>query len=66
MAVGSFVWAILNVGLDDLDKAMEWLWKAYEERDPPLLYIQCEHYWDELRFRADYKELIRKMGFPPA
>lgn len=64
--VGAFIWAILDVGLRELDRAMTWLQQAYEERDPPLLYMQCEHIWEPLRSRPDYQELIRKMGFPAA
>jgi serine/threonine-protein kinase len=63
--VSAFVWAVLEVGLGEADRAMERLRQACEERDPPLLYIQCEHLWDRLRSRPDFHELIRKMGFPP-
>ena len=38
--------------------------QAYEERDPPLLYMQCEHIWEPLRSRPDFQELLRKIGFP--
>jgi serine/threonine-protein kinase len=62
--VGAYVWAILDVGLRELDRAMEWLRQAYEERDPPLLYMQCEHIWDPLRSRPDFHDLLRKIGFP--
>lgn len=62
--VGAFIWAVLDVGLDEFDRAMKWLQQAFEERDPPLLYMQCEHIWDPLRARPDYEELIRKIGFP--
>jgi tetratricopeptide (TPR) repeat protein len=64
--IGGYVWAILDVGLREYDRAMAWLQRAYEERDPPLLYVQCEHFWDPLRSRPDYQELIRKIGFPAA
>jgi serine/threonine-protein kinase len=62
--VDGYVWAILDIGLREYDRAMTWLQQAYEERDPPLLYIQCEHIWDPLRSRPDFQELIRRIGFP--
>ncbi len=62
--IGAYVWAILDVGLRELDRAMAWLQQAYEERDPPLLYMQCEHIWEPLRSRPDFQELLRKIGFP--
>jgi serine/threonine protein kinase/tetratricopeptide (TPR) repeat protein len=62
--VVAYVWAILDVGLHEFDRAVTWLEQAYEERDPPLLYIQCEHLWDPLRSRPDFQELVRKIGFP--
>ena len=62
--VVAYVWAILDVGLHEFDRAVAWLEQAYEERDPPLLYIQCEHLWDPLRSRPDFQELVRKIGFP--
>ncbi|MEX2302246.1 MAG: protein kinase [Bryobacterales bacterium] len=62
--VDAYIWAILDVGLREYDRAMTWLRQAYEERDPPLLYIQCEHIWDPIRSRPDFQELIRRIGFP--
>jgi serine/threonine-protein kinase len=62
--VPAFVWAILDVGLGELDRAIERLHQSYEEREPTLVYLQAEHVWDPLRSRSDYQELIRKIGFP--
>jgi serine/threonine-protein kinase len=64
--VGAYVWAILDVGLGELDRAMTWLQQAFEDRDPPLLYLQCEHIWDPLRSRPEFPGLVRKIGFPRA
>jgi serine/threonine-protein kinase len=62
--IAAYIFAILDVGLQEYDRAMEWLRKSCEERDPPLLYIQCEHIWDPIRSRPDFQELIRRIGFP--
>lgn len=62
--IRAVVWAIVDVGVHEFDRAMARLQQAFEERDPPLLYIQCEHIWDPVRSRPDFQELARKIGFP--
>jgi serine/threonine-protein kinase len=64
--VPAYVWAVVDVRLREFDRAMVMLQQSFEERDPPLLYIQCEHIWDPIRSRPDFQELVRKIGFPGA
>ncbi len=52
--------------LGEKDKAFEWLEKAFQERDPPLIFIKPdgERYWD-LQSDPRFKDLLRRMGLPP-
>jgi tetratricopeptide (TPR) repeat protein len=47
----------------DLDLAMEWLEKAYEEHNPNLPYIGLPYY-DPLRDNPRFQALLRKMNLP--
>jgi serine/threonine protein kinase/tetratricopeptide (TPR) repeat protein len=60
----AMAWAIAEAGLGRYDRAMEQLRRSYEERDLSLLYLQCESFWEPLRSRDDYHELVRRIGFP--
>jgi len=46
------------------DRALEWLERAYKERDTLLVYLNVEPYWDDLRVYPRFKELLRRMNFP--
>jgi serine/threonine-protein kinase len=47
----------------DINNAIQWLEKAYEERDPNLPYLLSPTY-DILRDDARFQEIARKMGLP--
>jgi TolB-like protein/Tfp pilus assembly protein PilF len=51
--------------LGDLDRAMEWLEKAYAERSSALVYLRIEPLFDPLRGDRRFADLVRRMGFPP-
>jgi hypothetical protein len=50
--------------LDDYDHALDWLYKAYEERSINLLYLKLEPRYDPLRSNPRFQELIRGVGLP--
>jgi eukaryotic-like serine/threonine-protein kinase len=50
--------------LGDKDHVLEWLEKAYEERDP-WLYVKAEPRLDNLRSDPRFKDLVRRLGLPP-
>jgi tetratricopeptide (TPR) repeat protein len=54
--------ASLQALLDDSDKAMENLEKAYEERDKGLTSLLVEKDFDKLRSNPKFVELLKKMG----
>jgi len=47
----------------DNDRAIDWLEKAYEERNPNLPYIGLPFY-DPLRSDPRFQDLLRRMGLP--
>ena len=51
--------------LNDIDKAFEYLEKAYDDRDPMLLVLKYE-WWVPDSIRADHRfqHLINRIGFP--
>ena len=62
----AFAFALVHTGLDEPDEALTWLEKAYEERHNRLAYLQYEPVWDSLRADARFKDLVRRIGLPPA
>lgn len=57
--------AILDMGIGELDRAMDILFDAVERRDNMLVYLQCEPSYDAIRTHPRYPELLRRIGFPP-
>jgi serine/threonine-protein kinase len=53
--------AVVYAGLGQHDKAIEWLNRAYGERDPGLLYVKTYYVWDPLRRDPRFQELMRKV-----
>jgi serine/threonine-protein kinase len=47
------------------DRALEWLEKAYEGREPPLVHLNVGWDWDSLRSDPRFQDLLRRMNFPP-
>jgi tetratricopeptide (TPR) repeat protein len=60
--VSSFWIASIYIGLGEMDKAFEYLEKAYEERDGNLIYITVPTPFDALSPDPRYKKLLKKMG----
>jgi tetratricopeptide (TPR) repeat protein len=48
----------------DKDKTIEYLNKAYEERERPLVELKPNKIWDFVRDDPRFKELVKKVGFP--
>jgi tetratricopeptide (TPR) repeat protein len=46
------------------DQALEWLGKAYQEREPPLTRLSVVWDWDGLRDDPRFQSLLRRMNFP--
>jgi len=48
----------------DKDKTIEYLTKAYDERERQLLLLKVSKTWDFVRDNPRFKELVRKIGIP--
>jgi serine/threonine-protein kinase len=48
----------------DNPRALDWLEKAYEQRDPNVPYISCMPIFDALRSEPRFKALLRQMNLP--
>jgi TolB-like protein/DNA-binding winged helix-turn-helix (wHTH) protein/Tfp pilus assembly protein PilF len=57
--------ALIYDGLGDIDRAMEWLERAYRERSPQLPGLRIETWSDSLRADPRFQDLLRRMNFPP-
>jgi TolB-like protein/DNA-binding winged helix-turn-helix (wHTH) protein/Flp pilus assembly protein TadD len=57
--------AILYGSLGELDKAFQWMDKAYKERDPELTYIKVPgRRFEPLRHDPRFQNLVRRIGLP--
>jgi serine/threonine protein kinase/TolB-like protein len=57
--------ACLYIGLGENQRALNWLEKAYEERDPNMIFLKVESFLDPLRSDPRFQNLLRRMNFPP-
>jgi TolB-like protein len=48
----------------DTDKALEWLERAYEERDANMPYIAVMLFSEELRTHPRFQDMLRRMNLP--
>ena len=47
-----------------VDDALDWLERAYDERVPQLMLIQQQPTWDPLRENPRFDDLVRRIGIP--
>jgi tetratricopeptide (TPR) repeat protein len=52
----------IYIGLGENDLALEWLERAYEERDATLLWLKVDPVYDSLRSDPRFKALLKKVG----
>jgi TolB-like protein/Tfp pilus assembly protein PilF len=57
--------AQVYIGLDDKDRAFEWLEKAYQQRSIDLNCLKSLPWYAPLRSDPRYADLVRRVGFPP-
>ena len=60
--VSPFFIALVYTGLNDKEKALEWLQKAYEEKSGSVRYLKMEPRLQNLRNEPRYVELMKKIG----
>jgi adenylate cyclase len=54
--------ADIYLGLGDRDRALEWLWKAYEDRSSALVWLKVDPIYDPVRSEPRFIELLKKVG----
>jgi TolB-like protein/Flp pilus assembly protein TadD len=60
-----FILAVAYTGTGNKDGAFFWLTKAYESRDPQLIWLTVEPQFESLRTDSRFQALVRQMGIPP-
>ena len=56
--------AQLSAMIGETEKAMTWLERAYEEREPLLVNVKADPRLDPLRSDPRFQDLLRRIGFP--
>jgi tetratricopeptide (TPR) repeat protein len=56
--------AILYGALGDSNEAFAWLEKAYEKRDPQLIYLKAGRRFEPLRKDPRFGQFVRRVGLP--
>jgi hypothetical protein len=57
--------ATIYAGLGEKDRALEWLQKAYQDRDGWLTQLKVDPIFDALRSDQRFQDLMRQVGLPP-
>lgn len=56
--------AFAYLGLGERQKALDWLEKAYAERDPAMTMLKTDPDYASIREEPRYKQLLQRMNFP--
>jgi hypothetical protein len=56
--------AFAYFGLDDREQTLQWLEKAYHERNPLLVYQRMEPVWGSFRDDPGFREIFDRIGAP--
>ena len=55
--------AIIYKRFGDKDKALDWLERAYEQRDPRIAMIMTAPQWKDMREDPRFQDILRRTGF---
>ena len=61
--VSAYNFAMIHLGLGEIDKAIEWLEKAFAERSGFLPFLKVEPMLDPLRADPRFQDLLWRVGF---
>jgi hypothetical protein len=53
------------VGVGDIDRAMTWYQRGFDERAPNMLYMKVAPQSDGARGDPRFQALLQRMRFPP-
>jgi serine/threonine-protein kinase len=62
MYVSPWGFAVIHLGLGQIDQAYEWLEKAYKERDHSMIVFKIMSYFEDFRSMPRFKALLQKVG----
>ena len=62
--ISSFYVAEIYAGIDQKNKAFEWLEKAYDEHASPLIFLKADPRLDSLRSDPKFLDLLQRMRLP--
>ena len=54
--------AIIYMGLDEPDEALNWLEQAADLRDPFLMFLKVDPKWKDLRHASRVDRLLNRMN----
>jgi adenylate cyclase len=60
--VPALPFALIHLGLGEIDECFDWLYKAVDNREPTISHVTCVPMYDPLRSHPRYKALLRKMN----
>jgi adenylate cyclase len=63
--VSPTAFATIYLGLGEKEKALDWLEKAYEQRDSACWYLKIDQIYDSVRNEPRFQAILKKMNFPP-
>jgi TolB-like protein/cytochrome c-type biogenesis protein CcmH/NrfG len=62
--ISPLYFAAVYTGLGEKSNALDWLEKAFEERNDRLIYLGVDPISDPLRSEARFRDLVRRVGLP--
>jgi eukaryotic-like serine/threonine-protein kinase len=62
--VPAFQVAVVHAGLDETDRAMAWLQRAYAERADAMVWLKVDQRLDTLRTDPRFQDMLERMHFP--
>jgi len=63
--VGPYWIAVVYAGLGESDNAIDWLERAYDERDGSLVFMNVDPSLESLHGSKRFQALVRRMSFAP-
>ena len=60
--VSPFDIAVIYVGLDDKDRALEWLGQAFDDRSLEMIFLKVDPRFDRLHSEPRFGDLLHRMG----
>jgi serine/threonine-protein kinase len=64
--VPPYAWALVHLGLEQKDLALEWLERSYQDRDVHLVFLPVDPKWDSVRGDGRFQALLERCRFSQA